>query len=247
MATINGHWYSETLYGTGSNDVIKGYPTSGYGSGYDDYDGKDTLYGYGGDDIMYGGNQNDILYGGSGNDTMYGGLNPKYSGDDILYGESGNDSLYGGAGNDYVDGGTGNDWLYGQEGNDFVYGGSGNDYLSGGAGDDFVNGYQAYSYGEKDTLSGGAGKDTFGLGYNGSWSEVGYYGDGKNGYATITDFKYWEGDKVRLGGSKNDYTVKYNENMSGSGALDTTLYYKGDLIAVFQDNTSFSLNLDATF
>jgi Ca2+-binding RTX toxin-like protein len=124
MAIISGTLLSDVIDGTNVNDIIYGYPAFGYGSGENDYDGFDTLYGYAGDDVLYGGNQDDILYGGSGNDGLYG-----QRGNDNLYGGTGNDSLYGGDGNDLLDGygvtGIEYDTLVGGGGSDtFVLGGS---------------------------------------------------------------------------------------------------------------------------
>jgi serralysin len=91
-------------------------------SGYNDYDGNDTLNGYAGNDTLYGGNQDDTLYGGDDDDTLYGGLNPIYSGNDYLSGEYGNDLLDSGAGDDSLVGGFGNDTLTGGAGRDsFVF------------------------------------------------------------------------------------------------------------------------------
>ena len=61
------------------------------------------------------------------------------------------DHLYGGAGADTLHGDGGNDWLYGGADGDTLVGGDGEDSLDGGA--DAV----------RDTLTGGAGADTFWL------------------------------------------------------------------------------------
>lgn len=208
--SIYGTWYSETVEGSSSNDVIYGYPSSGYGSGYDDYDGYDTLYGYGGDDTLYGGNQDDALYGGDGYDILYGGLNPTYSGNDSLYGGANSDLLYGGAGYDYLNG----------------------------------YGYTSYEY---DSLTGGSEADTFALGdswgthyaFEGGYS---YYGDG---YATVTDYNYWEGDTIQL--NYNDYASGYYSSDSsydynGNGLADTSIYYGSNLIGVVSDTTYVAYN-----
>jgi hypothetical protein len=79
------------------------------------------------------------------------------------------------------------------------------------------------------------------LGYNGSYTEIKYLG---SGYATITDFKWWEGDKIRIGGSISDYTLNKSQNFGGSSALDTAIYRYGDLIAVVQDTTNVYASLD---
>ncbi|GAB1543238.1 hypothetical protein NUACC21_59120 [Scytonema sp. NUACC21] len=263
---IYGDSGNNTLYGTGSSDIsIFGYA------------GNDTIYGYGGDDIIDAGDivdgyndylsDNDTVYGGNGNDTILGrrGNDSLYgeSGNDGIWGEEGDDSLVGGAGDDWLYGGTGNDvlfgdeiadsslnpvvgndTLYGNDGNDWLYGGRGSDTLSGDAGDDYLVGYGGGSY-EYDVLTGGTGADTFGLGYNGYFgAEIDYLG---SGYATITDFHYWENDKVRLGGTESNYTLDKTLNWGGTSALDTAIYYGSDLIGVVQDTTSFYLNLDVNW
>ena len=157
MADINGSQFGEFVYGSNENDTLRGYPLTGPYSGYNDYDGNDTLYGYGGNDSLYGGNQNDTLYGGDGNDTLYGGLNPTYSGNDYLYGGSGSDLLYGGSYNDALYGETENDTLYGEDGNDYLDGGAGADLLIGGMGDDT---YVTDSFGDAVTESLNGGTDT---------------------------------------------------------------------------------------
>lgn len=143
MAIVDGSSYSETLYGTDSNDVIYGY---GYGSGYDDYDGYDILFGFGGNDTLYGGNQNDILYGGDGNDILNGSRNSDLN---VEY-----DTLYGGAGSDtFVLGGS---FGVEYEGNGYATIGDWNpasDYIQ-------VGGYSSlYSFGYAD-LSGSSALDT---------------------------------------------------------------------------------------
>lgn len=183
-------------------------------------------------------------YGTTGNDWMdY--MNP---GNDNMYGYGGDDTLGGGDGNDYIDGWTGDDLMYGDghndtllgyNGDDTGYGGTGTDSLNGENGDDYLDG-GAYSYNsyEYDTLTGGGGADTFVLG---DYYDAYYQG---GGYATITDFKWSEGDLFEVYGSTSDYTLDKNYNWSGSSALDTAIYRSGDLIAVVQDTTNVYLNYD---
>ena len=186
--SIYGTWYSEILEGSSTNDVIYGYPSSGYGSGYDDYDGYDTLYGYGGDDTLYGGNQNDALYGGDGYDILYGGLNPTYSGNDSLYGGANSDLLYGGAGYDYLNGYGGTYYEYdsltgGTEADTFALGDSSETYYASDGWYSYyhVDGYATvtdYNYSEGDTIQ---------LNYNayvgGYYSSDSYYDYNGNGLA----------------------------------------------------------------
>ncbi|MGQ4650563.1 calcium-binding protein [Lyngbya aestuarii] len=219
------------------------------------------LWGLGGDDVLYGWTKknpgldtDDSLYGDRvpvplSNEIQYNSSTtpPGVPGDDVIYGGGGNDKLYGDGGNDLLFGDkafggysapSGRDTLDGGEGNDWLYGGGGNDSLMGGEGDDYLDGAFGGSTSEVDTLTGGGGADTFGLGYTGSYTEIKYLG---SGYAIITDFNkygYWEGDKIRIGGSIDNYTLDKSQNFAGSSALDTAIYRYGDLIAVVQDTTN---------
>lgn len=122
---------------------------------------------------------------------------------------------YGYGGNDTLRGGTGDDTLYGYVGNDTLYGGAGNDTLSGLG---------------NVTLSGGAGADIF---------EV-----STPLFATITDFSHVQGDKIQVFGTISDYSLNKSQNLSGSSALDTAIYYHNNLIAVVQDTTQVFLPSD---
>jgi Ca2+-binding RTX toxin-like protein len=160
-----------------------------------------------------------------------------YTGSDKLHadGLGGNDTIWGNNGNDTISGGAGNDYLYGRNGNDYLLGGSGHDHLYGGDGNDRLDGYPT-SGTESDTLSGGAGFDTFVLG--GSWG-VSYPG---SGYATITDFN-GQYDWLEVRGSSSNYSLSYS-SWSGGSATDTLLYYGNDLIAVIQDTTNVQWSRD---
>ncbi|MEL7130814.1 MAG: calcium-binding protein, partial [Pseudomonadota bacterium] len=91
-------------------------------------------------------------------------------GDDAFHGENGNDWIAGGLGNDLIHGGLGNDRIFGGgnfdtidagDGHDVVDGGDGRDVIDLGAGDDrYVDTPQGDAFGS-DTITGGAGADTF--------------------------------------------------------------------------------------
>lgn len=203
-----------------------------------------------GADFLEGHNVRDDIFAQGGNDTVYG-----YGGDDWLFGDDGDDNIDGGEGNDRIwgdaahdlnatgndtlNGGSGNDTVFGQSGNDTLLGMSGNDELYGGDGDDRLDGY-ATTGTEYDTLSGGAGADTFVLG---GWWGVSYQGFGE---ATITDFNWGEGDKFEVAGDASNYSLG-TSNWSGSSALDTGIYYNGDLIAVVQDRSGSDVLLPDDF
>ncbi len=92
---------------------------------------------------------NDVLKGLDGNDT--------------LYGQNLQDDLSGGIGDDELYGENDQDHLYGDSGNDTLFGGSGVDTLEGGTGNDVLNGGDDDL--AADLLIGGAGNDTYYLGY----------------------------------------------------------------------------------
>ncbi|GAB4230964.1 MAG: hypothetical protein Kow00121_59670 [Elainellaceae cyanobacterium] len=233
-------------YGTAANETLY---VSGHGIS------NHQLWGLGGDDVLYGWtqanpdlNSNDEIYGDRppvagqiqynpathpagqpGNDVIYGG-----GGSDRLYGDEGNDLIFGDQAFGGLSAPSGQDKLEGGDGDDWLYGGGGNDSLLGGRGKDYLDGAFGGSTSEIDTLTGGADADTFGLGYTGSYTEVKYLG---SGYAVITDFDAREGDKIRIGGSRSDYTLDKSQNLVGGDAADTAIYRSGDLIAVVQDNT----------
>ncbi len=176
-------------------------------------------------------------FGTSGNDYEELGsdytLVYAFAGNDTLYGTRSNDTLYGNTGNDYLSGNDGNDALYGGYGYDTLVGSDGNDSLDGGYGRDRLNGYGYSGMVEYDTLTGGAGSDTFVLGdsYRGFY----YTGDG---YAIITDWNA-SSDYIEVIGNSDQYSLRF-ENLTGSSALDTAIYLgsSDDWIAVVQDSTN---------
>lgn len=195
--------------------------------------GTHQLWGLGGDDIL------DTRTTSNGRvlstyDELYGDRVPRpgdiqYDPNQIPPGQPGNDLLLSGEGNDRLYGDDGRDWLYGQGGDDILDGGRGNDYL---------DGYSGGGLGtDRDTLIGGEGADTFGLGYRSSGAY--YLG---SGYATVLDFEDLEGDNFRVYGSQSNYRLDYSQNFSGSTALDTGIYYRSDLISVVQDTTNIYLS-----
>ncbi|QRE78352.1 type I secretion C-terminal target domain-containing protein (plasmid) [Methylobacterium aquaticum] len=173
--TATGTSTNERIDGSNSRDTLSGGA------------GNDTLYGNDGADSLSGGTGNDYLSGGNGNDTLSGG-----DGRDTLYGEAGNDSLDGGSGNDTLYGGTGNDTLNGGTGDDYLQDYEGSNSLSGGDGDDIFD-YVSYgtSTGGIDTLSGGAGRDTYRIdGYTPRYNPTNLQAD------IITDFATGDGGDV---------------------------------------------------
>ena len=90
--TKTGSILSETMNGTGEQDVLDGSW------------GNDVINGLGGNDRLTGGLGNDTLNGGAGNDTLIGG-----DGRDVLNGGDGDDVLIGGDDMDTMTGGAGKD------------------------------------------------------------------------------------------------------------------------------------------
>jgi Ca2+-binding RTX toxin-like protein len=180
--------------------------------------------------------------GGAGNDvatasiTPGGFPNPDYWDSWVMSGHGGNDTLTGGPKNDTLAGGLGNDLLVGGSGSDFLTGGEGNDRLIGGG--------KFYNSREYDTLTGGLGADTFDLFYFSAMHEtsVSYLG---TGHAIITDFKYWEGDKIKYAGNIGGYRLTTGLfGVGNTSAYDTAIYYQNDLIAIVQDQIGINIQRD---
>jgi hypothetical protein len=108
--------------------------------------------------MMMGGGGADSLAGMAGNDTMNGG-----SGADKLWGGSGNDSLSGGTGNDTLVGGFGADRMDGGAGNDVLLSRSdAGEMVAAQDGKTIIFGAESAAFkAVNDTLTGGAGGDTF--------------------------------------------------------------------------------------
>jgi Ca2+-binding RTX toxin-like protein len=132
-------------------NVVDGIPVSGAAPGA----GK-TISGTANSDTLTGGYNNDHIYG-------FAGGGP--AGIDFLNGGFGNDWIDGGADWDFISGGFGDDTLIGGDGDDQFTGSDqsgdashtyGNDRLIGGNGDDHFEDYAGIN-----VLSGGAGNDSF--------------------------------------------------------------------------------------
>ncbi|MDZ8187253.1 MAG: calcium-binding protein [Nostoc sp. ChiSLP02] len=232
---LNGGSGSDVLYGGDGNDTLNpGSGTNDYidgGAGVDllvaDYSYTTTPYSFSFtnvEKISFKGSNNadsftfnnttDTLYGNGGNDTLNAGAF-----DDYLDGGSGNDSLLGGTGRDTIYGGNDNDSLFGQGDNDILYGNSGNDLLNGGEGYDFLYGGEGNDIlnGRKDNdyLTGGTGADKF------------VFDSLYDGLDYISDFKYFEGDKIQISklgfGASSTSQFSYN-NSSGALYFDQSPY-----------------------
>lgn len=175
-------------------------------------------------DVLEGTSENDLLHGYGYNDVLYG-----YDGDDLLYGDSLSDPV------------GGNDYLFGGRGSDIIYGGAGDDYIDGASDSVIANYYGARGVGDWDTLTGGAGHDTFVLG-----DEYGSYylnNDVSLGAALITDFDIGR-DIIRLAGLQEYYTFETTSVNVITGQSDTgtaislkpeySLTGRSDLIAYVQ-------------
>jgi Ca2+-binding RTX toxin-like protein len=216
----------DTLLGGDGDDRLSldGYGDAGQTGRIEGGAGNDSLTGYNDADVMYGGAGNDSFWGGSGGDTLYGGDgNDSFFADgrsgsgmpgdagstNYLYGEAGDDNFYGGAGVDILDGGAGADVLQGWTG-DTLLGGDGDDTLT------LTSTFMGAAIDALGTLDGGAGNDKITL-HEGNYKVTGGAGADlitniagvwAKGYATITDFKVSEGDRLSFGESYPDYDRK---------------------------------------
>lgn len=131
-------------------------------------------------DYLVGTGGEDRIRGRDGNDTI-----EAFGGDDRIRGDDGDDLIYAGSGDDRVRGGDGHDTVDGESGNDRLRGNDGNDELIGGTGDDVL-----YGDSGDDILTGGLGADDF------------FIVSPSDGVDTITDFDFFEGDKVVIDSSE---------------------------------------------
>ncbi|MBE9193324.1 FG-GAP repeat protein [Gloeocapsopsis crepidinum LEGE 06123] len=267
--TLRGGNGDDTLYGGLGNDVLYGGNGNDtlYGGAGNDWlyggDGNNTLYGGVGNDTLYGGYYGeDFFYGGQGDDT-YIVYNPNTqiieapnSGIDTVIFDSGissyelnanvenltiADETYdvSGIGNNLDNTITGNSFsnvLRGKARNDLLIGNAGNDILIGTDG----------TVGDKDTLTGGSGRDTFMLGN----TTTVFYDDrnttsaGLNDYALITDFNI--DDFIRLNGKRTDYFLSASSGednlLAGTAIFRKVNGEVDELIAIIQGSSSLSLN-----
>ena len=201
-------------------------------------------------DHMNGTTTSNTMFGGRGDDALSG-----MAGNDMLNGGSGNDKLWGGSGNDNLSGGTGNDLLVGGFGADRMDGGAGNDVLlsrsdagemvaaQDGTTQIFADESAAFKA-VNDTLTGGAGADTFRFELNvnakdeivakhvnadGTIDWVGVTGENNNvhdhwvdgiGNDVIRDFNRAQGDKIEISGHTAEVkSIEYKDS-NGDGKND---------------------------
>jgi Ca2+-binding RTX toxin-like protein len=160
--------------------------------------------------------------------------------------------IIGSTGNDVFDGGSGNDLIGGGSGNDVVIGGEGDDQLSGVLQSTGLR--TTFGTDTIDTLTGGAGNDTFNFVGVESIGVFTLYNDfdnatpGLEDYALITDFNIAD-DQIVLVGSPNDYALGASPV---SGVSGTAIYLNTDgidgvgptdeLVAVVQGSTGLDLS-----
>jgi Ca2+-binding RTX toxin-like protein len=256
--TLDGGTGNDTLEGGTGNDIFYVDSVSDVVT-EDVNEGTDTIYTSAADGPVYalpnnvenlilldgassygiGNSLSNEISGNNANNFIVGG-----DGNDILTGRGGNDTLYGGAGDDYIteatsfgsysnyiDGGDDNDTLIGIYGSDIIKGGSGNDGLVFGLGSHTVNG----DAGDDTLISGGSSNSTLtgGLGAD-TFEFFSYYFGGSSD--TITDFKYYEGDKIKIFVTDKNVQISNFAYEQSSGKL--MFYGNGSptLVATLQSN-----------
>ncbi|MEM7061827.1 MAG: calcium-binding protein [Cyanobacteria bacterium P01_B01_bin.77] len=170
------------------------------------------------------------------------GLNNLITGNDFrneINAGSGHDTIHGKGGDDRIKAGSGTDKIFGGTGKDVMFGGTGSDRLFGEEGDDALIGFGG-STADHDSMTGGAGADTFYLGN----ARTVFYTTG-NTFGRIMDFSRAEGDKVAVSGDPGGYQLDKTASVIGSrSALDTRILFNGDVIGVIADTTDISLTAD---
>ena len=146
-----------------------------------------------------------------------------------------------------INGTNSNDTLVGSSKDDTLIGGDGDDLLIGGDGDDYLNGFGRGSPKEVDSLTGGAGSDTFVIGDS---AGVNYQSGGSDdtedlSFAIISDFLGGE-DFIQASGSSSDYEL-VSDDLLGTGNQDTGIYLADDLIAIVENTTDVNFDRDFLF
>jgi Ca2+-binding RTX toxin-like protein len=203
-----------------------------------------------GHDHLNGSTSGNTLFGGSGDDDVSG-----MAGNDMLNGGTGADKLWGGSGNDNLSGGNGADLLVGGFGADRMDGGSGNDVLlsrsdagemvaaQDGTTQIFAEETAAFKA-VNDTLTGGAGGDTFRfegmvnakdeivakhVNDDGTIDWVGVTGENNDvhdhwvdgfGNDVIRDFNRAQGDKIEISAHTAEVQSIVYKDSNGDGKND---------------------------
>lgn len=206
--------------------------------------GSANVNGFGNElnNVITGNAGNNELRAGAGNDWVLGA-----QGDDVIDGEEGDDTLQGGQGNDLIFGFDGDDIIRGAMGNDQLYGEADDDLLFGGQGDDILRGAGETGNGQKDQLTGAAGRDTFVLGNSDRvlYNDDNPFTRGRGDYALIRDFTDGE-DVIELKGSEDYELQDVNiDGFIGVGIfLDNNIPFgRDELIGIVQGSTLSQLNL----
>jgi Ca2+-binding RTX toxin-like protein len=209
-----------------------------FGGGSSDHD---HLNGTTGSNTLFGGAKADTLAGMAGSDTLNGG-----SGDDKVWGGSGNDNLAGGTGADLLVGGFGADRMDGGSGNDVLLSRSDSGEMVA-AQDGTTRIFATESAAFKavnDTLTGGAGGDTFRFEGNVNAKEeivakhvnadgtIDWVGvTGENGAThdhwvdgfgndVIRDFNRAQGDKIEISAHTAEVKSIQHKDSNGDGKND---------------------------
>ena len=217
---IDGNAGNDSLFGMAGNDILTGGAGNDLldgGTGIDTADYADALNGVR-VDLSLTGAQNTVIASlglpvspDSGVDTLINIENVDGSNQgDILIGNAGANVLFGGGGFDYLIGGDGNDVLDGGRFSDSLSGEGGNDILIAGG---------AIMTNDIDTLTGGAGADTFafrstGLAF-GSW------------HASVNDFSSLDGDKLDVSAVLSDVAGSFIGTASFTGVAGQVRFETG--------------------
>lgn len=269
--TLIGQDHNDFLYGGGDSDTLKGGAGNDFLNGAA---GRDIMEGNLGNDTYAVNSVFDqvIEVAGQGTDTVRveldssqnvyvlpdnienmilvrnkeakangNGLNNEITGNDFrneINAGSGHDLIRGMGGDDRIKAGSGTDRLFGGANSDVLFGGTGSDRLFGEEGNDFLIGFGG-STADKDSMTGGAGADMFYLGN----ARTVFYMTGDT-FATIQDFSRAEGDKIAVSGSVAGYQLDQSTSFTGGSAVDTRVFFNGDLIATVVDSPGLSLATD---
>ena len=214
VTTLDGLEGNDTLIGAELRESLVGFT------------GNDYLDGGASRDILVGGYGNDTLvvddlldamleYGLEGRDMVISQITLDLSDNFVETGQfmedmkasesAGNINLSGNRLDNSLIGNNANNQLFGEIGNDSLIGNNGNDWLFGDAGNDWLCGTTLPSVSDNtqiDTLTGGAGADTFIIGFSAEPEDARYINSRAADYVFIKDFNPGQGDVLDYGGAR---------------------------------------------
>ena len=254
VTTLDGREGNDKLIGAEFRESLVGFTEDDYLDGGAD---SDILVGGYGNDTLVVDNLLDAMleYGLEGRDMVISQITLDLSDNIVETGKfmedmkasesAGNINLSGNRLDNSLIGNNSNNKLFGEIGNDSLIGNNGNDWLFGDAGNDWLCGTTLPSVSDNtqiDTLTGGAGADTFVIGFSAEPIGARYISSGSKDYVFIKDYNPGQGDDIDYGGARRATGIVPAGLVADPGytlSAVNYIYFNGpveidDLVAVIQ-------------